>query len=682
MYRARHQATRLIFSLLAATLIPACGSSGSGGGGNNAPPPPPPALTPASVTITTPVGAQSGEVTINYTLIQAQSVTSNISVAFSLNGGTTFAPATTGPGGDGKSGLASSPTPGTAHTFVWNSLADLGAVNNSTVQFQITPNDGLAGTAVATTNFTVNNVGTTAPSVTITTPAAAQSGLVGISYMLIDAQSDPCSLTVQFSSNGGATFAPATSGPGGAGTSNVSSSPSPGTAHFFIWNSVADLGAVNSTTVQIQITPSAGAGLAGTAVATTNFTVNNAADTSGTSIGGGFPVVQAAGDTAFDIATDGNNLYIFGCQFVAAGDFQWRIEKRVCSTGALVAGFGTGGVVNSNPGPGDDGSSMHILIDGAFMYLLGARETANGSNIFNYYLEKRTLSTGALVTAFNSTGTLTGSSLGTNGPLGFAIDSTSIYLVMGFSGPDSYGQIEKLDKTTGVRVTGFGTGGIITENPTANQDVFVNVVTDGTNLYIVGAQNASATIQNASLWIEKRLVSDGSLVAAFGTGGAVVEAPPAATTSFGAGIAQDGTSLYILDWQRPNAGGNQSWHIEKRSMTDGSLTTSVTSALADTGDGGGEGGAPNQMVLSGTSLYFFAQTNTGTVGDDQWWIEKRKTADLTLDATFGTAGVVLSNPTAAKDGALRGTVTGGILYGVGFQDNGGAHEWRIEARWK
>jgi hypothetical protein len=668
----------LSWIVVTAILIPACG--GVLAGGKKAPPPQDPTLT---LTITTPAGAQSGEVTINYNLIQPQSITSNITVAFSTNGGATFAPATAGSGGEGTTGISSSLTPGTPHTFVWNSLADLGAVNNTTVQIQITPNDGLTGTAVATTNFTVNNLGATAPSVTITTPAAPQSGLVTLSYMLIDAQSAPCSITVKFSANGGATFAAATPGPGGDGSTGLASSPSPGTAHTFVWNSVADLGAVNNTTVQIQIMPNSG--IAGAAVATANFTVNDVADTSGTSIGGGFPVIQPAGSVAVEAATDGTNLYIFGSQVVAAGDTEWRIEKRLCSTGALVAGFGTGGVVNSNPGPGDDSGSMHILIDSTSMYLLSARETASGAKIYNYYMEKRTLATGALVPAFNTTGTLMGTNLGTGGPAGFTMDSTAIYVAMGANLtniPTGVGQVEKLDKTTGAYITGFGALGVVSENPTPNWNLFTEVTTDGTNLYLVGGQGGTLGDQNFSLWIEKRLCADGSLVAAFGTGGEVVEAPPVASSGGGLSIAQDGTSLYILNIQRPNAGAIVTFKLEKRSMTDGSLTTSATSAAPGIHLGAGTAeSVPQLMAFSGSSIYLIAEAGVAA-GDDQWWIEKRKTADLSLDATFGTAGVLTINPTPSIEGPMTGVVGGGILYVIGDQNNAGAGEWRIEAMWK
>jgi hypothetical protein len=625
----------------------------------------------------TPAATQSGNVSISYHLIDAESDTSTISVAFSSNGGTTFAPATPAPGGNGTTGLASSPAPGTALTFVWNSLIDLGGVNNTTVQIRITPNDGQAGAAVATANFRVDNSANTPPSATITTPGAS-SGNVSVSYHLIDAESDLCNISVQFSKDGGATFAPATIGAGGDGITNLATSPAGGTAHTFVWNSVADgvaLLAANAT-VQIRITPNDGQ--AGAAVTTASFTVDNTTKTSGTSIGGAFPIAQPLGTAAFEVASDGTNLYVFGFEGPSPGDSSWRIEKRLCSTGALVASFGTAGVVTSNPGPGDDSGNMHIRIDGTYMYLMSGRETSNGSNDFQCYLEKRLLSTGALVTAFNSTGTLIGTDMGIGGAGGMAIDGTAIYLSMAVSLSATTGEmrIEKRDITTGALVSGFGSGGVLTEHPTVNIDGFLQITLDSTSMYLAGGQNINGAGTTGAVWLEKRLLSDGSLVSAFGTGGSLTQT--LASPSFALDITNDGTSLYVFVFNAVLT----PWHLEKRSMVDGSLLASADSADMDPGLSQGAAGAPSQITLSGTSLYVFGIDSTVTVGDDQWRIEKRKTSDLSLDTTFGTAGVVLINPSAGSDGAIGATVAGGVLYVVGMEAVGPGWEWLIEALWQ
>jgi len=111
-------------------------------------------VVPAAA-ITTPSGTQSGNVTINYTLTDANSDPCSILAQYSPDGGTTWDTATLGSGGDGTTGLTSSPS-GTSHTFVWASATDLGSVLNSNIEFRITPSSA-SGTGSAATSgiFTV-----------------------------------------------------------------------------------------------------------------------------------------------------------------------------------------------------------------------------------------------------------------------------------------------------------------------------------------------------------------------------------------------------------------------------------------------------------------------------------------------------------------------------------------------
>ena len=107
----------------------------------------------------------------------------------------------------------------------------------------------------------------------VATPSGTQSGNVTISYGLADAESDLCSIAVQYSRNGGANWYAATQGSGGNGTSGLTSSVG-GTSHTYAWNSIADLGNTNNSDVEIRITPT-DVGGTGSAVATNAFTVNN-----------------------------------------------------------------------------------------------------------------------------------------------------------------------------------------------------------------------------------------------------------------------------------------------------------------------------------------------------------------------------------------------------------------------
>jgi 5'-nucleotidase len=80
---------------------------------------------------------------------------------------------------------------------------------------------------------------------------------------------------VEFSTDGGATFAPATPGYGNGSLTGLVSSPG-GTVHTFLWNSVDDLvgtPTTPSTQVRLRVTPSDGN--AGSPASSSNFTVDN-----------------------------------------------------------------------------------------------------------------------------------------------------------------------------------------------------------------------------------------------------------------------------------------------------------------------------------------------------------------------------------------------------------------------
>ncbi len=149
------------------------------------------ANTPPSATITTPAGTQRGNITISYNLIDPESNTASVNVQLSADNGATFSAATRGTGGDGVTGLTTSPT-GIAHTFVWNSVADgvaASAVNNQ-VRIRITPSDTTAGTAVATNSFAVDNRNQP-PTASITNPAAGATFTAPATFTIEATATDP-----------------------------------------------------------------------------------------------------------------------------------------------------------------------------------------------------------------------------------------------------------------------------------------------------------------------------------------------------------------------------------------------------------------------------------------------------------------------------------------------------------
>src|SRR5579859_7900259 len=175
---------RAITAIFLAALVPACGRSLGTGTSTNASP-------PFAAIPSTPSGVQRGVILISYSLKDPAALTCTLTVAYSVDGGVTFQPASSGPGGDGTTDLVSSPG-GTARVFAWNSLADgvaLGAAIG--VRMRFTPVDTAPGAPSLTATFMVDNSADAAPSVSIQTPSGTQGGLVAISYSLIDAESDP-----------------------------------------------------------------------------------------------------------------------------------------------------------------------------------------------------------------------------------------------------------------------------------------------------------------------------------------------------------------------------------------------------------------------------------------------------------------------------------------------------------
>lgn len=127
--------------LVSATAFMGCNGGGPGDIGPN-----------TRVALSTPTGVVSGDISLAYWLTRSDGTPVSINVLWSANGGSTWSPATRGTGGDGTSGLATSAS-GTAHTFVWASLADVGSVN-ATVRVRI----GVSGGGAAVTaDFAVSN---------------------------------------------------------------------------------------------------------------------------------------------------------------------------------------------------------------------------------------------------------------------------------------------------------------------------------------------------------------------------------------------------------------------------------------------------------------------------------------------------------------------------------------------
>lgn len=406
-------------------------------------------------------------------------------------------------------------------------------------------------------------------------------------------------------------------------------------------------------------------------------------------------------DEAGCVAVSGGSMYVFGYDSVSATDTRWRLEKRSTATGNLVTSFGTGGVVTSNPGAGLE-IPRRILVDATGLYLFGRQETGAGTGTFQWRYEKRDLATGALVATFGSSGVIVSPSPGSGLAGDLVTDGTYLYA----AGDEDAGgglrnmRIEKRD-LAGALVSGFGTGGVVSDLPPSVTDAGLNCLTlDSGNLYVAGWYGDGGG--KGELY-NKRSAGDGATDTAWGP-----YASGFVNLSWSSGndqvqsITTNGTNLFALlsvetlcdtdgDLVADTAGFG--WCIEVRDIvTPGTLSYVYLGEIF----GGTGSGFPyllneadfssTMLVLRGSKIWVAGSEDIAG-GGTRWRVEKRSTSgtyplDVSFNVDEGTPGVMLSNPSSTTD-RLRGIEeAAGILYLVGSDSATSpvSTQWRMAAR--
>ena len=323
----------------------------------------------------TPVGPQAAEVTFEYRLIDPDSDTASVTIAYSTNGGIFFEPfAPTEFGGvgsisEGTTGLATSPFPGTTHFFVWDTIADLGLLDNSQIQLRVTPMDDDPGVASATASFPVLNAPKPPPSVTVAqTVPSPRTGDVAVGFTLFDLSSSPVSIEVEYTTDFGGSWNPATEGAGSSGVSGLASAPPPGgTSHIYVWDSQADVGPILTPNMacRLRITPY-DFSQAGAPQQSNSFTVDNSVNLPPSiSLLQPTPAIQPTGDVIFDyLLTDfESNKCSVTAEFSTDGGITWAPAAR-----------GPGGepLANRTSSPG---GTPHVFVWNTFANVGAALET-------------------------------------------------------------------------------------------------------------------------------------------------------------------------------------------------------------------------------------------------------------------------------------------------------------------
>jgi len=325
----------------------------------------------------------------------------------------------------------------------------------------------------------------------------------------------------------------------------------------------------------------------------------------GTPLGADGTGTAAAFNNPDDITSDGANLYV--------ADFSNnKIRKIVVATGVVttLAGTGTFGAADGAGSTATFNGPVGITTDGTNLYV---------TDLFNYKIRKIVIATGMVssLTGLASTASTAGVSDGPgsgamfNAPGGITTDGTNLYVV----DANNY-KIRKIVIASGLVSSFTGAASAVsasgaTDGPAASATFSGSggITTDGTNLYVADTNNNKI----------RRIVIAGGLVSSFtgatstagGCGAVDGAATTMATFCSPLGITSDGANLYVIDKNNNK--------IRKIGIATGQVSsvTGAASAVSAAGamDGAGttaEFNYPNGITTNGTDL-FVADTGNNTV---------------------------------------------------------------------
>ncbi|MFA7309014.1 MAG: hypothetical protein WC045_02990 [Patescibacteria group bacterium] len=381
---------------------------------------------------------------------------------------------------------------------------------------------------------------------------------------------------------------------------------------------------------------------------------------------------SASDEFVRDMKADSQYLYAVGHD-TSPGNNQWRIEKRYITNYDYDTSFGTSGVMANNPSSGDD-RALELDIDTTSMYIAGYDVTPGNAR---WRIEKRSKSTGFTDFGFGTLGVITTDvSGGDDYARSITADSSYIYIAgVDATSSNNRWRIEKRNKSNGTLVSGFGTSGVVTNNPSAGDDQPLSIVVSGSYIYTAGYDS---TPGNKQIRIEKRLTSTGALDTGFGVSGVVTSNPGSGDDVINK-VKTDGTYLYVAGYDSSVGAANLQWRFEKRNVSDGSLVGAFGSSGVATSNPTSSNDELYDFDYDGTYIYL-GGSDAISGGDYEWRIEKRSISTGSLDGSFGISGVITSNPGSGLDRIRAVKLSSTSILTGGAGTNSTNLEWRFEKR--
>ncbi len=214
------------------------------------------------VSVTTPGSPQTGDVLVEFSLVDEDFDLCRVTVEYSRDNGLSYFAATlkdvmSNPmSGNILFGLDGTDTP-KLYAFVWDSAIDLNSQYNEEVKLKLVANDGVEDSAPSETGaFTVSN--NDAPIVTIEDIGGMQVGDVMVAFTVSDPDSPVVALDFQYSVDGGATWQPAavkytSVGTVAGGLVIITDASGVETSGLCVWDSLADGVATGALETNVQL---------------------------------------------------------------------------------------------------------------------------------------------------------------------------------------------------------------------------------------------------------------------------------------------------------------------------------------------------------------------------------------------------------------------------------------------
>lgn len=302
-------------------------------------------------------------------------------------------------------------------------------------------------------------------------------------------------------------------------------------------------------------------------------------------------------DTAVAMTIANETLYVVGNDMTDS----WRVENR--SSLDLKVNWN----VYSLPIPSTYDAAMALAKDSNYIYIAGYSNDESDNQAWR--IEKRDIISGATVTFFDGDGILTSATGTSSVAMAIAVDPVNEELFI--AGYDDLGwRIEKRSTNTGQLMPGFideeNEGGVVHSVAGSANAIAIG----GGYLYIAGHHDKD--VFNASLRIEKRSLSDGSLAG-------YAEVTNSGDNSLTA-IVLDSSCFYVAGYSMITS-GNYEWHIEKRNFDlslDSSFGTNgvVTRKFSDGDD------TAWSIAIDPVNPYIYVSGYDSYPGHYQWRVEK------------------------------------------------------------